>query len=810
MASAPSVDAAEASEDAQLWQEAMAADGMTALQLAAWHNHGDRLTRLLDTAADTTAARQALMLTADGTGHTALHRAAWMGHLSVCELILHVPSSLLSTKRSKAAHANPHPSHLTLSPQQADRADPDMLHRLARAVKMIAARTQDGDTSLHFAAGRGHDLIVRYLLRVIHALEASIASFLMNQIDLQSMKRQSIVAAVAVMSNNDGDTPLHLAARNGHLECVQYLTQISLAPLVHRNSLGLSPIDVAASPIRVHLSEASNIPNQTKDAPSSPEKVRTSSGSERWRRNSLSKKAAPQDLSAQFSTPTSPPTSTPTDTNTNINMSINTNDSHRDLLLVNDTSGNTTSSVPASSSTKSPSFLSSTAPTSDFGTESILPHGEVKENHHLESPAITRRISGSQRTTESSQSSGIEVLSPRRFRRLGRAPSPAPVLHPSNAQPTHSSSISPAPTRASRWRCRYLDEKTTSAPSLLSLSSVQPSSTPSLEDLLQAPVEQLLLADSIEAAISKTLPDGVSLPMMGNPSYISMVSADLKLPPPATTGSRLSPSSTTIEPFEATLSTTKKDLPASSGTASSTASQNRLSKVDTAGTSDSRVSEISTITHALKIETPTMGITPLPDSSSSQGRVVSSITEPSVDLGSSPVSRGLPRLSEERRKEVDAFLSLGSAPDQSTLHQGAEIIENTRSRKIASPSSHSAPESSLASKSFSQIDLNSSLDDLIVPITLSQIMAQTPPLSSALTNDHSALFEVPAGRLDELPSGNSPTFPAVASAFSVAAPISIGLENISMTTDPALHSSNMSEDDVVYPSMRLMDYNQGG
>ena len=87
----------------------------------------------------------------------------------------------------------------------------------------LLARDEDGNTALHITASRGHHELV---------------------LELASRYTTASSECIAGM-NNEGDTPLHLACRNGSMKCVKILANMFPIDLTMNNSSGDTPLTVA-------------------------------------------------------------------------------------------------------------------------------------------------------------------------------------------------------------------------------------------------------------------------------------------------------------------------------------------------------------------------------------------------------------------------------------------------------------------------------------------------------------------------------------------------------------------------------------
>ncbi|GAB5588098.1 ankyrin repeat-containing protein [Umbelopsis nana] len=86
----------------------------------------------------------------------------------------------------------------------------------------FAASDESGNTALHMACANGHLNIVKYVVEKLAGLD-NVTQHINSQ-------------------NEQGNTPLHWAALNGHLEIVQLLVSSHGANMKIKNKAGRSPI----------------------------------------------------------------------------------------------------------------------------------------------------------------------------------------------------------------------------------------------------------------------------------------------------------------------------------------------------------------------------------------------------------------------------------------------------------------------------------------------------------------------------------------------------------------------------------------
>lgn len=128
------------------------------------------------------------------------------------------------------------------------------IHELATCGADLLSFDADGWNALHYAAQRRRTSILAQILRYVVSLYSS-----------------SDLEALLLQCTNEGDTPIHIAAKAGSMGCVEVLLtfpSVRISALEKRNNKGLSPENVAAlsgnNEVALTLHEASehkNAPN---------------------------------------------------------------------------------------------------------------------------------------------------------------------------------------------------------------------------------------------------------------------------------------------------------------------------------------------------------------------------------------------------------------------------------------------------------------------------------------------------------------------------------------------------------------------
>ena len=114
--------------------------------------------------------------------------------------------------------------------------------------KLVFATDENGDTPLHIAAAGGHEECVEALLQLdAPVMLRNVAGKTALHLALEG-GRSSIMRMFKHVSvfatTKDGDTPLHIAAAGRHEECVEALLQLD-APIMQRNASGKTARDIA-------------------------------------------------------------------------------------------------------------------------------------------------------------------------------------------------------------------------------------------------------------------------------------------------------------------------------------------------------------------------------------------------------------------------------------------------------------------------------------------------------------------------------------------------------------------------------------
>ena len=222
-------------------------DGLTPLHWVCINGHVDMVRMLIsEFQADTTLQ--------NSCGDTPLHKAVYWGKGEVALTLI--------TEFGCDANLPNNDGHTSLHRVRSAR-----MARMVGNYASVLATTKDGDTPLHIAAARGDKECVEALLQLdapimlrnaagktaIHiACEEGLAS-IVKRID----KDTSLLA-----TTKDGDTPLHIAARGGHTECVEVLLKLD-APIMLRNAAGKTARDIARFGVK-QLLDAYIIQNKAK------------------------------------------------------------------------------------------------------------------------------------------------------------------------------------------------------------------------------------------------------------------------------------------------------------------------------------------------------------------------------------------------------------------------------------------------------------------------------------------------------------------------------------------------------------------
>ena len=121
-------------------------------------------------------------------------------------------------------------------------------------LRFVHLQNQRGNTALHIAASNGNLDMVRWILSyytessgIVRFLSANKNRIKLRDKDIETLYNQSFSdrLGLANKANNEETTPLFLAAQNGHLGVVQYLTEHG-ADVNKASNKGKTPLYVAA------------------------------------------------------------------------------------------------------------------------------------------------------------------------------------------------------------------------------------------------------------------------------------------------------------------------------------------------------------------------------------------------------------------------------------------------------------------------------------------------------------------------------------------------------------------------------------
>jgi ankyrin repeat protein len=117
----------------------------------------------------------------------------------------------------------------------------------------VNSKWLDDWTPLHIAANEGHKEVLTMLLSSQQLVDINARSTMMRTPLHQAALKSQYGAVVTLINHDadinpiddDGNTPLHLAAMHGHLNLVSFL--VGKFPWLVKNNLGLTAIDMAAT-----------------------------------------------------------------------------------------------------------------------------------------------------------------------------------------------------------------------------------------------------------------------------------------------------------------------------------------------------------------------------------------------------------------------------------------------------------------------------------------------------------------------------------------------------------------------------------
>mmetsp|Transcript_16304 Transcript_16304/g.23998 ORF Transcript_16304/g.23998 Transcript_16304/m.23998 type:complete len:341 (-) Transcript_16304:89-1111(-) len=224
--------------------------GCSPLWLAAGYNHADILVYIID---KTENPKKAL-LEANSTGDTPLLAAASRGNLDICRALIEQAKkhNLLEELMSASNHSGDTPLKVAIA---SDVSGEDVIDLLLvhASEKVVNTPNKKCLTPLLVACERDNDKLARKLLDKkadvnfcdsTGASPLAVASFCGSKDVLKvlvDLKQSNSLE----QANNNGCTPLWLAARSGRAEVAAILLESGADPNI-RNNDGLSPLDVAA------------------------------------------------------------------------------------------------------------------------------------------------------------------------------------------------------------------------------------------------------------------------------------------------------------------------------------------------------------------------------------------------------------------------------------------------------------------------------------------------------------------------------------------------------------------------------------
>ncbi|GCC22396.1 ankyrin repeat domain-containing protein 42-like isoform X2 [Chiloscyllium punctatum] len=213
--------------------------GCTPLHLAAAHGHSYTLQTILRSGVDTNST--------DKTGWKSVHYAAFHGRLGCLQLLVRWGADVSEVDRdgNLPVHLAAMEGHLHCFKFLVCHGD--------SMTEILGARNDQGETPKDLAKRFYKDNIVQYILAVEHerdhpvdqenlAFPAHVSAFKGDHETL----RQLVESGVININERDdkGSTPMHKAAGQGHIGCLQWLIEMGADHHI-RNDAGETPKDVA-------------------------------------------------------------------------------------------------------------------------------------------------------------------------------------------------------------------------------------------------------------------------------------------------------------------------------------------------------------------------------------------------------------------------------------------------------------------------------------------------------------------------------------------------------------------------------------
>jgi len=173
-------------------------------------------------------------------GETVVQLSYWEGDCKTINILLSTYATLLPDTRS-------HPLHLHKAVWDDNL---EQINELLEAGFEFSARTQDGDTVLHWAAHKGHIeiftcLLPRFDVSVQNERGDTPLDFAARAGNNEIVQLLLNAGAGVQRSGKDGETPLHWAAWNGHVDVVKTLIAAN-GDVSARKDNGATPLHWAA------------------------------------------------------------------------------------------------------------------------------------------------------------------------------------------------------------------------------------------------------------------------------------------------------------------------------------------------------------------------------------------------------------------------------------------------------------------------------------------------------------------------------------------------------------------------------------